>query len=143
MNEGVKDLFDFYPERVLSLFNEEQKEYMYKVNTRKEILAINYCINYSIPLRFVRFTNIKIIKYEDLFENPIKTIKMLGKFAGFKYSKSVKNAINKKSFTVRSETKKIKDYNPRLAWRKNFSDDEISNIVDIIKTFNLEEYLDI
>jgi hypothetical protein len=116
---------------------------MYKANTRKEILAINWCINYSIPLRFIRFTNIKIIKYEDLFESPIKTIKMLGKFASFKYNKTIKNAINEKSFTIRNETKKIKDYNPRLAWRENFSNEEVSHIINIVRIFKLEEYLDV
>jgi hypothetical protein len=143
MNEGVRDLRAFYPGEVFRFFNEKQLQTIDNVKKRKDILATNWCINNFIPLKVADKRNLKIIRYEDLLETPEKTIKSLGKFAGFNFTKEVKAMIRKRSFTSRKETKKITDYNPRTAWKKDFTLEEIESVVEIVKTFNLEEYLDI
>jgi hypothetical protein len=143
MNEGVKNIEEFYPDTLLNNFTTIQRNVMKKVKSRKDILAVNWCIQNSIPLKNADKKDFTIIKYEDLLENPKKVIKNLSKKAGFDFTKEVKEQFYRKSFTSRKETKKITDYNPRTSWRKNFTQEETDSVVEIVKAFNLEEYLDL
>jgi hypothetical protein len=131
------------PERVINYFNEDQKELIKSVKMPKERLAVFWCINNKIALTFSNKKNLRIVKYEDLVKNPKKVIKDLSKFAHFPYNNKVKNAIKRKSFTTRKETEQIKNYDPTKAWKENFTQEEIDSIVEIVKAFNLEEYLDL
>jgi hypothetical protein len=143
MNEGVKNIEEFYPKDVLQNFTSKQKELMKNVKNRKDVLAVNWCIQNYIPLQKADKDNFVILKYEDLVNNPKKVIKRLSKRVGFEFTKEVKDQLYKKSFTSRKETKKIKNYNPRTSWRKNFTKEEIDSVTEIVKAFNLENYLDL
>jgi hypothetical protein len=143
MNEGVLNIEDFYPKVVLNNFTPKQRNIMKKVKNRKDILAVNWCIQNSIPLKKANRHNFVILKYEDLVKNPKRVIRKLSKRVGFDFTKAVREQLYKKSFTSRKETKKIQNYNPRSFWKKNFTQEEIDSIVEIVKAFNLEEYLDL
>jgi hypothetical protein len=143
MNEGVKNIENFYSKKVLNNFTPKQKNIMKKVRNRKDILAVNWCIQNYIPLRKADRNNFIVLKYEELVAEPKKVIKDLSKFAHFPYNNKVKNAIKRKSFTTRKETEQIKNYDPTKAWKENFTQEEIDSIVEIVKAFNLEEYLDL
>jgi hypothetical protein len=131
------------PERVINYFNENQKELIKSVKTPKERLTVFWCINNKIALTFSNKKNLRIVKYEDLVKNAKKVIKDLSKFAHFPYNNEVKKAIKRKSFTTRKETEQIKNYDPTKAWKENFTQEEIDSIVEIVKAFDLEEYLDL
>jgi hypothetical protein len=143
MNEGVKNIEEFYPKDLLNKFNIKQRDIMKKVKNRKDILAVNWCIQNYIPLKSADRNNLVVVKYEDLVKNPNKVIKRLSKKVGFEFTKEVKDQLYKESFTTRKETKDIKNYDPTTAWKKNFTQKEIDSVIEIVKAFNLEEYLDI
>jgi hypothetical protein len=134
---------EMLPKRVIDYFNKNQKELIRSVKTPKERLAVFWCINNKIALNFSDKKNLRVIKYEELVAEPEKVIKELSKFAHFPYNNKVRRAIKKKSFTTREDTKKIKNYDPTKAWKKNFTQEEIDSIVEIVKAFDLEEYLDL
>jgi hypothetical protein len=132
-----------YPDSVIKYFNKRQQELIRKVKTAKDRLIVNWCINTKIPLEVSSRDTLQVIRYEELVDEPKKVIKKLSEFAGFQYDFRVKRVIGKRSFTTRKETKQIKNYDPTKAWKKNFTQEEIDSAVEIVKAFNLEEYLDL
>jgi hypothetical protein len=143
MNEAVKDIEQFYPENVLRNFNSKQRDIMKKVKNRKDILAVNWCIQNYVPLKRADRKILIIVKYEDLVKNPKNVIRKLSKKTGFQFTKEVKEQLYKKSFMIRKETKEIRNYDPRTSWRQSFTKKETDSVTKIVREFNLEEYLDL
>jgi hypothetical protein len=143
MNLKLKHITDFYPKKVLNLFNKNQREIIDNIKNRKELLTVNWCIQNSIPLKFADKKKLKIIKYENLAKKPISTIKYLSNYANFKYSKEVKNSIGKKSFMSRKETLNKNNYNPLTDWKNKLTKSEVNRIIKIVTKFDLERYLDL
>jgi hypothetical protein len=138
LNLQEKGLTSKYPEKVINYFNREQQDLIYKAQTAKDRLAVQWCINNRIAIDVVDKNSIYFIKYEDLIDKSKRTIKKLSKFAKFPYTKDVKEMIYKESFTTRKNT-----IDPRTDWKKNFTQEEITSILEIVETFNLTEYVEL
>jgi hypothetical protein len=127
-----------YPKKVINYFNKKQQKIITNVKTPKDRLITHWCINNRIPLDVADRKSLVIVKYEDLVDNSKDIIKELSEFAHFSYNKKVRNMIPQKSFMTRKDTE-----DPRTDWKKNFTKKEIMSGAEIIKTFGLEEYIEL
>lgn len=102
----------------------------------------NWCINYYIPLMNARKNHIHVTVYENYITNPENEIKKLFNYLNTPFNDKVLNVCHQLSRTTRSDSPLKSGNNILTAWRKKFTETEMSEGIKILSMFGFDALYD-
>jgi hypothetical protein len=113
-----------------------------KIETKEEILAAAWCLDYIVPLNVKKPFPWKIIFYEELVKNGRKIAEdLLNKLGEEKIINTVVNSLNKPSMVAPKGTSKVIKSDEQLKKsRKTLSDKQINRIIKLVNEFGIDFY---
>jgi len=114
-----------------------------KIETREEILAAAWCIDYIVPLSSPKPHKWINVFYEKLVkEKESETKRILKEIGEKKLSQPMIKGLQKPSMlTLESEKQVVKDTEKQLSkWKKHLSEKQVKDILNVVSLFNLDFY---
>jgi hypothetical protein len=118
-------------------------EKLKKIETKEEILATAWCLDYFVPLSSPRPYKWITVFYEKLVkEKESETIRILKEIGEEKLTKSMIKGLQKPSMlTLESEKQFVNNAEKQLSkWKKTLSEKQVKDILKILSIFNLDFY---
>ena len=109
-----------------------------KINNMKELLAVEWALDYYVPLNYCKKDDFILIFYEELIKDKQKIIKDIFKNLNFSIPKNIDIASSIPS--IASEEKKIDVERQLNKWKKNISKVDAEKIFNIAKLFDIDFY---
>jgi len=101
-----------------------------------------WCIENYVALKSMEKEDWIVTTYEDLIVNKTPEIERIFNYLGFSEERDLKPAKNLISITVTKDSAVIKEKNPLESWRDSLNEDEINQILEIVKNFSLDQIYD-
>ncbi len=102
----------------------------------------NWCINYYLPLKTFCNNEVFVTYYENYLENPSNEVKNLFSYLNKPFNEKALNKLKELSFTTRKDSPLRKGENMLLAWRKKYSEEEMSACMEVLSQFGLDTLYD-
>lgn len=135
INNEIKNI-NWLDEKILNVIK--------RINTKEEILAAVWCLDNYIPLLVTEQYRWTPVIYERLINDGEKEIVRIFDKIGEKIPRSTDKHLKEASLSTLKEDKKIvteKD-EQLYKWKKTLSNEQVENILRIVKDFGFNFYLD-
>jgi sulfotransferase family protein len=127
----------------------DNKEFLFnkikKINSIKEIIAVSWCLDVYLPIKYFNKKSWNIISYEQLFLNPMEKVEKIFSILDEKPNEKVYEKINKVTRTGQFIQSKNK-FDPKIQlskWKEKLNENDISKIMTIVQDwFGLDLYND-
>ena len=135
-----RDLKDFLSQAELKEdFLEPFLSQLENANDPFEKEIFKWCIEYYVPLRQFKNTEIHLAFYENFCVRPEYEIDRLFSFLGKTRDRRVFGKLKDPSPTAKRQSAVITGENPVDSWKRYISEEKIKRAVDILKIFSLDK----
>jgi len=106
----------------------------------EELATLRWCLQYHTPLSLNKPYPFILVCYEQLVRDGAKELKRLFDLWGLGITDDIIASALKPSHTVTSNSAVATGKDPLMGWKKKLTQQQISNILDVVKLFSMDFY---
>jgi hypothetical protein len=138
---NIHNQIEKYREMKYSELYYKYEDIIIKLESREEKIAFLWCVQNIIPLESNKYKDKRLtVLYEELILNPEEELSRIFTYLNKKIPSKIYDNFEKPSFTTVDGSEILNSGNQLAGWRKNLNDQQTSEILNVLKQFDIDLY---